>query len=34
MCNNSVYNDSLFIFNDNEEEHNTNSIGGGNAIIR
>ena len=34
MCNNSVYNNSLFIFNDNEEHHNSCNAGGGNAIIR
>ena len=28
------YNDSLFIFNDNTEEHETSKRGGGNAIIR
>ena len=34
MCNNEKYNDSLFLFNDNEEQHNTCIAGGGNAIIR
>jgi len=34
MCNQVEYNDSLFIFNDNEENHNTNNYGIGNAIIR
>ncbi len=28
------YNNSLFIFNDNTEYHNTNKRGGGNAIMR
>lgn len=28
------YNDVLFIFNDNEEHHNTNRRGAGNAIMR
>ena len=34
MCNQDIYNNSLFIFNDNEEQHNTCISGGGNAIIR
>ena len=34
MCNQVEYIDSLFIFNDNEENHNTHNYGIGNAIIR
>lgn len=34
MCNQEVHNKSLFIFNDNEEDHETCIVGGGNAIIR
>ena len=34
MCNQEIYSDSLFIFNDNEEHHNSNKRGAGNAIIR
>jgi hypothetical protein len=34
MCNQDVYSNSLFIFNDNEEDHNICTSGGGNAIIR
>jgi hypothetical protein len=34
MINQQEYNDVLFIFNDNEEYHNTNKMGKGNAIIR
>ena len=34
MCEQKEYEDSLFIFNDNEEYHNTNGYGIGNAIIR
>jgi hypothetical protein len=34
MIKQPTYANSLFIFNDNEEHHNTNIIGGGNAVIR
>ena len=34
MCEQKEFEDSLFIFNDNEEYHNTNGYGIGNAIIR
>jgi hypothetical protein len=34
MANQPEYDDILFIFNDNEEYHHTNVIGGGNAIMR
>lgn len=34
MIHQDEYNDVLFIFNDNEEYHNTNCSGAGNAIIR
>ena len=34
MIKQKEYEDSLFIFNDNEEYHSTNERGGGNAIIR
>jgi hypothetical protein len=34
MINSENYNNCLFIFNDNEEEHDTSNKGGGNAIIR
>ena len=34
MCTQSEYNDSLFIFNDNEERHNSNVRGKGNAVMR
>jgi hypothetical protein len=34
LINDSLYNDSLFIFNDNEEKHFTNVKGAGNASIR
>lgn len=34
MINSGDYNNCLFIFNDNEEEHNTSNEGCGNAIIR
>jgi hypothetical protein len=34
MNNQVEYSDSLFIFNDNEEYHNTNRSGAGNAIMR
>ena len=34
MCNQEIYNNSFFIFNDNEEQHNTCISGGGNAVIR
>lgn len=34
MSSHDVCTDSLYIFNDNEEHHETNIIGGGNAIMR
>ena len=34
MCDQEEYLDSLFIFNDNEEYHNTDRRGAGNAIVR
>ncbi len=34
MCSQNKYHSSLFIFNDNEEYHNTNMRGAGNAIMR
>ena len=34
MINSGNYEDSLFIFNDDETNHNTNKRGKGNAIIR
>jgi hypothetical protein len=34
MIKQDEYNDILFIFNDNEEYHHTNSRGAGNAVIR
>lgn len=34
MIRSGMYNDSLFIFNDNEEEHFTCKKGGGNAVVR
>lgn len=34
MCLQTIYSNSLFIFNDNEEYHNTARSGMGNAIIR
>lgn len=34
MCNQELYSDSLFIFNDNEEYHETCKQGLGNAVIR
>lgn len=34
MIESGNYEDSLFIFNDNEEEHFTHNKGGGNAVIR
>ena len=34
MYHQDEYNDVLFIFNDNEEYHNTNRRGAGNAIMR
>lgn len=34
MCKQSEYSDSLFIFNDNEEFHNSCRPGSGNAIMR
>jgi hypothetical protein len=34
MCNLEEYSDSLFIFNDNEEYHETSRGGAGNAIMR
>jgi hypothetical protein len=34
MCHQKEYMNSLFIFNDNEEYHNTNVCGKGNAIMR
>ena len=34
MCHQNEYSDSLFIFNDNEEYHNTCNGGAGNAIMR
>lgn len=34
MIKNPIYNDALFLFNDNEEYHNTCQPGAGNAIIR
>lgn len=34
MCQQNKYSNSLFIFNDNEEHHNTSLGGGGNAIMR
>lgn len=34
MCNQDKYKDSLFIFNDNEEHHETCREGGGNAVMR
>lgn len=34
MCKQPRYKRSLFLFNDNEEKHYTNQVGGGNAIIR
>ena len=34
MINKIIYADTLFIFNDNIEYHNTNALGGGNAAIR
>jgi hypothetical protein len=34
ICHKKEYKDSLFIFNDNEEYHNTCNCGSGNAIMR
>lgn len=34
MCNNDKYSESLYIFNDNEEYHNTSQRGAGNAVMR
>jgi hypothetical protein len=34
MCNQEEYSDSLFIFNDNEEYHDTCKGGAGNAVMR
>ena len=34
MCQQDEYKDSLYIFNDNEEYHDTNMRGAGNAIMR
>lgn len=34
MCQQDKYSHSLYIFNDNEEYHNTNMRGAGNAIMR
>ena len=34
MIKQNEFDDILFIFNDNEEYHNTNIKGGGNAVIR
>ena len=34
MCNQKKFSGSLFIFNDNEESHETSEMGGGNATIR
>jgi len=34
MCQQTDYENSLFIFNDNEEYHETNKKGKGNAIVR
>ena len=34
MISRPEYNDALFIFNDNVEDHHTNKLGGGNAIVR
>jgi hypothetical protein len=34
MCQQNKYSNSLYIFNDNEEYHNTNSKGAGNAVMR
>ena len=34
MCQQNKYSNSLYIFNDNEEYHNTNRRGAGNAIMR
>ena len=34
MIKSGKYPNSLFIFNDNEEEHNSCKVGGGNAVIR
>jgi len=34
MCQQNKYSNSLYIFNDNEEYHNANRRGAGNAIMR
>jgi len=34
MSKQNKYSNSLFLFNDNEEHHNTSFVGGGNAVMR
>ncbi len=34
MCKQKMFNNCLFIFNDNEEHHNSNKSGMGNAVVR